>query len=84
MYLIYETEEEANARADELGKDFNLSYWSNGSGSRWLSSPLITADDKWALPIDGIELSEEDKSRVLEEVVFPIEEVIDILDNTSV
>ena len=81
MHLIYETEQEAFDRADECGKALNLSYWITGKGSRWMTTPVITADGKWALDVDGAELSEEEESAISEEVVFPVEEVIDMPDD---
>jgi hypothetical protein len=58
MYLIYETEEAALERADEEGKYLGFSYWTDGVGTRWLTSPVPTADDKWALDVSDYELDD--------------------------
>ena len=58
MYLIYETEIEAIARADEEGKRLNYSYWTEGKGTRWSTAPEPTADGKWALDVSSYNLSE--------------------------
>jgi len=58
MYLIYETEQGAIARADEEGKRLNYSHWTEGKGTRWLTSPVPTADGKWALDVTSYNLSE--------------------------
>ena len=51
IYLIYDNEEDANARADEEGKRIGLSYWIHGVGSRRVLSPQPTAEGKWALNV---------------------------------
>jgi len=58
MYLIYETEIEAIARADEEGKRLNYSYWTEGKGTRWLTAPVPTAYGEWALDVSSYNLSE--------------------------
>jgi hypothetical protein len=60
MYLIYETEQGAIARADEEGKYLNFSYWTEGKGkgTRWLTAPVPTANGKWALDVSSYNLSE--------------------------
>jgi hypothetical protein len=58
MYLIYETEIESIARADEEGKRLNYSYWTEGKGTRWLTAPVPTANGKWALDVSSYNLSE--------------------------
>ncbi len=62
MYLIYETEQGAIDRADEEGKYLNFSYWTEGKGTRWLTSPVPTADGKWALDVRGYSVSEDETS----------------------
>jgi len=58
MYLIYETQMDAIARADEEGKRMNFSYWTEGKGTRWLTEPLETIDGLWALDVTGYDLDE--------------------------
>ena len=52
QYLIYDTEDEAIARADENGKRIGYAYWSVGEGTKWATEPQVTADGKWALRVD--------------------------------
>ena len=52
QYLIYDTEAEAIARADENGKRIGYAYWTVGQGTKWATAPQVTADDKWALRVD--------------------------------
>jgi hypothetical protein len=52
QYLIYDTEAEAIARADENGKRIGYAYWKAGQGTKWATAPQVTADDKWALRVD--------------------------------
>ena len=52
QYLIYDTEDEAIARADENGKRIGYAYWTVGQGTKWATAPQVTADDKWALRVD--------------------------------
>ena len=51
MYLIYASKEAAIERADEEGKEIGFDYWTNGMGTRWLTYPVETADDTWALDV---------------------------------
>jgi len=66
MYLIYETEQGAIDRADEEGKYLNFSYWTEGKGTRWLTSPVPTADGKWALDVRGYDLDDYEENAVFE------------------
>ena len=52
QYLIYDTESEAIARADENGKRIGYAYWKVGEGTKWATAPQVTADGKWALRVD--------------------------------
>ena len=52
QYLIYDTEDEAIARADENGERIGYAYWKVGEGTKWGTAPQVTADDKWALRVD--------------------------------
>jgi hypothetical protein len=66
MYLIYETEQGAIARADEEGKYLNYSYWIEGKGTRWLTAPEPTADGKWALDVTKYDLDDFEENAVFE------------------
>ena len=66
MYLIYASEEAALERADEEGKDNNLSYWTEGKGTRWLTKPVPTADGMWALDVDDYDLDESEESATVD------------------
>jgi len=72
MYLIYETEIDAIARADEEGKHLNLSYWTEGKGTRWLTEPDPTADGKWALDVSEYNLDDLEEASV-EQSYLPVE-----------
>ena len=56
IYLIYDNEEDANARADEEGKRIGLSHWIHGVGSQ------PTAEGNWALNVTVYDLTEEEES----------------------
>tara|TARA_R100001086_G_scaffold214624_1_gene130698 strand:- start:82 stop:315 length:234 start_codon:yes stop_codon:yes gene_type:complete len=62
IYLIYDNEEDANARADEEGKRIGLSHWIHGVGSRRVLSAQPTAEGKWALNVTVYDLTEEEQS----------------------
>ena len=62
IYLIYDNEEDANARADEEGKRMGLSHWIHGLGSRRVLSAEPTAEGKWALNATVYDLTEEEES----------------------
>ena len=64
LYLIYINEEDANARADEEGKELNFDYWreDNGIGTRWLTAPAPTAEGEWALDVTGYDLDEQEEA----------------------
>ena len=62
IYLIYDNEEDANARADEEGKRIGLSHWIHGVGSRRVLSAQPTAEGKWALNVTVYDLTEEEES----------------------
>lgn len=71
MYLIYETEQGAIARADEEGKYLNFSYWTEGKGTRWLTSPVPTADGKWALDVREYDLDDYEVPSVIDTYIAP-------------
>ena len=62
IYLIYDNEEDANARADEEGKRIGLSHWIHGVGSRRVLSAQPTAEGQWALNVTVYDLTEEEQS----------------------
>jgi len=66
MYLIYASEEAALERADEEGKVNNFAYWTDGMGTRWLTKPVPTADDMWALDVSEYELDESEVSSTVD------------------
>ena len=76
IYLIYDNEEDANARADKEGKRIGLSYWIHGVGSRRVLSPQPTAEGKWALNVTVYDLTEEEESSTVNSFnpVIPSEE----------
>ena len=75
MYLIYETKLVAVDRADEEGKYNNLSYWVNGTGSRWISKPILTGDNKWVLDVSDYDLDDIEEVSIVYSYV-PVEEEI--------
>jgi len=73
MYLIYETQMDAIARADEEGKRMNFSHWTEGKGTRWLTEPEPTTDGKWALDVSEYELSDSESDNTVD-TFTPLEE----------
>ena len=71
MYLIYTTEQEGWDRSEQEGIRLGLSYHTEGVGSRWVSAPKLTSNNKWALNVEGFELSEEEQSNATSNVSFP-------------
>ena len=71
MYLIFASEEAALERADEEGKYNNFSHWTWGTGTRWVTKPVPTADGMWALDVSEYELNELEQTTTVESVVFP-------------
>lgn len=71
MYLIYEIEQDAIERADEEGKYHNFSYWTEGKGTRWLTKPVPTADDKWALDVSEYDLDDLEALSVVDSYLIP-------------
>ena len=57
-YLLYSTEQDACDRADEEGRDIGFAYWTEGTGTRWLTKPVPTADGEWALDVSEYDLDE--------------------------
>lgn len=73
MYLIYASKEAAIERADEEGKEIGFDYWTNGMGTRWLTYPVETADDTWALDVTDYDLDDSEKASTVDSYI-PIPE----------
>ena len=73
-YLVYDTEADAIARADTEGARRGYAYHKVGSGTRYHTYPQATADSKYALVVDGYELTEDETSSTVTNVTFPTEE----------
>ena len=70
-YIVYDTESDAFARADTEGARRGYAYHKIGSGTRYLTSPKITADSKYALQVNNYELTIEEESAIVTSVTFP-------------
>ena len=70
-YLVYDTEVDAIARADTEGARRGYAYHRVGSGTRYHTYPKVTADNKYALVVDGYELTEDEESAITNSVTFP-------------
>ena len=64
MYLAYETEQDATERADEEGRYLGYSYWTQGTGTRWLTRPMLATDGKWVLDVSDYELDSGEQAAV--------------------
>ncbi len=73
IYLIYDTKEEAYARADIEGQRIGYSYWTEGKGTRWATAPEPTAEGKYALNVTTYNLTEEEESATVNSY-NPVEE----------
>ena len=73
-YLVYDNEADAIARADTEGARRGYAYHRVGSGTRYHTYPQVTADSKYALVVDGYELTEDETSATVTNVTFPTEE----------
>tara|TARA_R100000149_G_C5852621_1_gene120894 strand:- start:375 stop:638 length:264 start_codon:yes stop_codon:yes gene_type:complete len=73
-YLVYEEEANAIARADTEGARRGYAYHRVGSGTRYHTYPEVTADSKYALLVNGYELTEDEESAITTTVTFPTEE----------
>tara|TARA_A100000171_G_scaffold48324_1_gene55640 strand:+ start:614 stop:856 length:243 start_codon:yes stop_codon:yes gene_type:complete len=56
-YLIFNTKEDAVARADLEGQRMSLPYHVDGGVTRYATYPVETGDSKWALDVTGYQLS---------------------------
>ena len=76
MYLIFATEQEAWDRSEQEGIARGLAYHKVGKGTRYVSSPKVTVNDNYALPVSGYNLTEEEQEAVLEEYTpKPVEDI---------
>tara|TARA_R100001224_G_scaffold91070_1_gene60328 strand:+ start:257 stop:502 length:246 start_codon:yes stop_codon:yes gene_type:complete len=72
-YLVYDAEDDAIARADTEGARRGYAYHIVGSGTRYHTYPQVTADSKYALVVDGYELTSDEESAITNSVTFPTE-----------
>ena len=74
-YLVYETLDEAIARADVEGARRGYAYHSTGdvNGTRYYSYPQITSNGKYALEVNEYELTSDEESQISTTVTFPTE-----------
>jgi len=70
-YLVYETLDDALVKADAEGARRGYAYHRVGSGTRYKTYPQVTADDKYALLVNGYELTEDEESAITTSVTFP-------------
>jgi len=70
-YLVYETLDDALVKADAEGARRGYAYHKVGSGTRYKTYPQVTADDKYALLVNGYELTEDEESAITTSVTFP-------------
>ena len=75
-YLVYDTEADAITRADTEGARRGYAYHRVGSGTRYHTYPRVTADGKYALVVNGYELTEDEESAITNSVTFPAPEEI--------
>ena len=75
-YLVYDIEADAIARADTEGARRGYAYHKVGSGTRYHTYPQVTANSKYALVVDGYELTEDEESAITNSVTFPAPEEI--------
>ena len=72
-YIIYDSLEDALVKAEQEGSRRNYSYYRNGIGSRYKSYPIITSNNKYALRVNGYELTEDEQAAITTSVTFPTE-----------
>ena len=70
-YIIYDTLEDALVKADAEGARRGYAYHRVGSGTRYHTYPQVTANSKYALVVDGYELTEDEESAITNSVTFP-------------
>lgn len=62
IYLIYDNEEDANARADTEGQRIGYAYWKEGIGTRWSTAPAPTIEGNFALNVTTYDLTTEEQA----------------------
>jgi molybdate-binding protein len=70
-YLVYDTEADAVARADTEGARRGYAYHRVGSGTRYHTYPQVTTNSKYALVVNGYQLTEDEESQITTTVTFP-------------
>jgi len=78
MYLIYDELTDAEQRADEEGQYRGYSFWLNGTGTKWLTSPVQTAEGDYALEVSGYNLSDIEYDLLRETITLPESESVDV------
>ena len=73
-YLVYDTEADAIARADTEGARRGYSYHRVCIGTRYYTYPQVTTDAKYALLVNGYELTDDETAAIVTDVTFPTEE----------
>ena len=72
-YLVYETLDDALVKADAEGARRGYAYHRVGSGTRYHTYPQVTADEKYALVVNGYELTDDETAAIVTDVTFPTE-----------
>jgi molybdate-binding protein len=70
-YLVYDNEADAVARADTEGARRGYAYHRVGSGTRYHTYPQVTTNSKYALVVNGYQLTEDEESQITTTVTFP-------------
>jgi hypothetical protein len=70
-YLVYETLDDALVKANAEGARRGYAYHRVGSGTRYRTYPQETADAKYALVVDGYELTDDETAAIVTDVTFP-------------
>jgi len=70
-YIIYDTLEDALVKADAEGLRRGYAYHKVGSGTRYSTYPQETAANKFALVVNGYELTEDEEALIVTSVTFP-------------
>tara|TARA_Y100000361_G_scaffold37821_1_gene32388 strand:- start:18525 stop:18746 length:222 start_codon:yes stop_codon:yes gene_type:complete len=69
-FLIYQSKEEADEKADQEGQALNLPFWQDPTNvTRTLTAPIYTLDEEWALDVtDYTTLTQQEEERTVEEI----------------
>lgn len=68
-FLIYQTKEEADNRADEEGQLRNLPYWQDPINvTRTYTAPIYTLDGEWGLEVTEYTLTTEEEAQVVNDL----------------